>query len=348
MTRPVEERLERIEAEIRRLLPDTLDADWVRAVIGEPHGPLSPGEAGRFTAPAADLLQRGGKRWRPLLMVLFGELCGDAGRVLPLTPLVELPHNGSLIIDDIEDGSPERRGGPAIHLTHGLDLAVNAGNLLYFLPCRLVESSGLDAGGRAAVYRCYLEEMTRLHFGQGLDILWHRDRSRVPTVAEYLEMCRLKTGSLARLAARLGVIAGGGTAVQEEAAGRAAENFGVAFQIMDDVDNLVLGVPGKRRGDDIVEGKKSLPVILFWERFRDSEPARIERLQALFERAAEATGAAVEEACLLLQSAGGLEESRRVARSLLQEARRRITTHFPATEARARLLQLTDGLLPST
>ena len=291
-------------------------------------------------------------------MVLFAELCGDPARALPLSPLVELPHTGSLIIDDIEDNSPERRGGPAAHLRHGLDLAVNAGNLLYFLPSRAVERSGLDAAGRAALYRCYLEEMTRLHVGQGLDILWHRERAAVPSVPEYLEMCRLKTGSLARLAARFGVIAGGGSAAQEEAAGAAAENFGVAFQIVDDVENLSAGVPGKRRGDDIVEGKKSLPVLLFMERSRRQDPARIGRLLELFERAGRAAAggpgtsrpaaegdAAVEEACRLIASSGSLEESRRVARDLLEEARGKITSSFPPAEARDQLLALTSGLL---
>ena len=289
-------------------------------------------------------------------MVLFAELCGDRTRALPLAPLVELPHTGSLIVDDIEDSSPERRGGPAVHLAHGLDLAINAGNLLYFLPFRAVERSGLDAGGQAAVYRCYLEEMTRLHVGQGLDILWHRERAAVPAVAEYLEMCRLKTGSLARLAARLGVIAGGGSAAQEEAAGAAAENFGVAFQIVDDVENLAVGVPGKRRGDDIVEGKKSLPVLLFMEHHSRQDPGQITRLLALFDQAArpqpgprgggQGAAAAVEEACRLIASSGSLEGSRRVARGLLAEARERITASFPATEARERILALTAGLLP--
>ena len=59
MTRPVEEHLAEIEAEIRRLVPDTIDAGWLREAIGEPRGPLSPQAAARFLAPAADLLRRG-------------------------------------------------------------------------------------------------------------------------------------------------------------------------------------------------------------------------------------------------------------------------------------------------
>ncbi len=352
MTSPLEERLARIETEIGRLLPRIVDADWVRATLGEQPGPLRPETVGRFIAPAAELLRRGGKRWRPLLMVLFAEMCGRADRAFPLAPLVELPHNGSLIIDDIEDGSPERRGGPAIHLAFGLDLAINAGNLLYFLPFRLIERSLPEAQERAAVYRCFLEEMTRLHLGQGLDILWHRDEDAVPAVEEYLQMCRLKTGSLARMAARLGVIAGGGTREQEQAAGRAAENFGAAFQIIDDVDNLTFGVPGKRKGDDIIEGKKSLPVILFWQRLQGRDPGRTRRLKELFALAARRPPAApaeaiIEEACRLIASSGSLESSRRIARQLLEEARERIRLAFPAGEPRELILQLADGLLPA-
>jgi octaprenyl-diphosphate synthase len=362
MAASIEERLAAIEAEIRRMLPPAPDADWIRSVVGalpsSAGGALSPEQVRQVIEPGQELLGRGGKRWRPLLAVLICELCGGADRALPLTPLVELPHNGSLIIDDIEDNSPQRRGGRAIHLAYGSDLAINAGNLLYFLPFRLVERSGLDREVQAAVYRCFLEEMARLHFGQGLDILWHRDPRAVPTVEEYLAMCRLKTGSLACLAARIGVLAGGGTPAQEQAAAEAAGNLGIAFQIVDDVANLAGGVPGKRRGDDILEGKKSLPAILFWRRTDRRSAGERERLRELFHLARSAQAArdrpdpvlepAVEEACRLIASSGSLEESVRIARRLQEEARERFTSRFPAGEARDQLLGLIDGLVPET
>lgn len=336
----IEERLNRIEAELARISPPS--PEWVRDTLG----PLPPGMLERIAAPGTEILNRGGKRWRPLLMLLCCEACGGGDRVLPLTPLVELPHNGSLIVDDIEDNSAERRGGPAVHLQYGLDLAINAGNLFYFLPFQLLDRHLPDEAERGRVYRIALEDLLRLHVGQGLDILWHRDPRALPSVAEYLQMCRLKTGSLARLAARVGTVVGGGGDRQAATAGVAAENFGVAFQIIDDVANLAGGVPGKRRGDDIVEGKKSLPVILFLAR----RPEQAARLRALFARASGAGGtaaAAVEEACTLIAASGSLAEAGRVAAGLLEEARSGITAAFPAGEARALLLGLAESLVPA-
>ncbi len=92
--------------------------------------------------------------------------------------------------------------------------------------------------------------------GQGLDIQWHNNHECFPLVDEYLQMCRYKTGSLARMAAEIGVAAGGGSDDRALEMGCACEEMGVGFQILDDVVNLTTGNPGKKRGDDIVEGKK--------------------------------------------------------------------------------------------
>jgi octaprenyl-diphosphate synthase len=104
-----------------------------------------------------------------------------------------------------------------------------------------------------------------------MDIHWHRNFDSLPKIDEYYTMCGLKTGCMARLAAVLGVLAAlsesrsARSAVQQaaEQLGRAAEQLGVGFQILDDVKNLEAGLPGKKRGDDVVEGKKSLPVLLY-------------------------------------------------------------------------------------
>jgi octaprenyl-diphosphate synthase len=186
---------------------------------------------------------------------------------LPLSPLVEFCHNASLIHDDIEDDSTERRGKPAVHLLYGLDMAVNSGCFLYFLPLTCIDNWPAPSERKNTLYAVWGENMRRLHLGQSLDIAWHRDAEYLPAIDDYYTMCRLKTGVLARFAALTGCLAAntdntpcGDTA---RLAGEAAENLGVGFQIIDDVKNLTTGIPGKKRGDDIVEGKKSLPVILY-------------------------------------------------------------------------------------
>jgi len=112
-------RLDKIEAVLRRSLPETLSPQWIQDTFTLTTSKLSnpaemalpdPGQTSFLTTPAVDLLQRGGKRWRPLLMTLVCETLGGGDEALELAPLVEFPHNGSLIHDDIEDNSDERAG----------------------------------------------------------------------------------------------------------------------------------------------------------------------------------------------------------------------------------------------
>ncbi|MDR1319075.1 MAG: polyprenyl synthetase family protein [Treponema sp.] len=341
-------RLEKIEAVLQRWLPEDPDSSWGGMVF--PGLENSPGaEAFRAAAlPGRELLSRGGKRWRPLLMTLVCESLGGGETALPLAPLVEFCHNASLIHDDIEDGSDERRGRPAVHLIHGIDAAINGGCFLYFLPLSCVEpwaeelhkNAGLSLSGlanfRARIYALWGEYMRKLHLGQAMDIHWHRDFSSLPAVGEYHIMCALKTGCLARFAAVLGVCAaeaaartGAETGESREKfadaavrLGRAAENLGVGFQILDDVKNLTTGVPGKKRGDDVVEGKKSLPVLLYLHR----HPDRQETVSRCFS-AARAGGTAapeVEELIGALESAGLLDEAREQGLALIAGARKEL------------------------
>ena len=295
-----------------------------------PHGLPPDGAAAlaaEIEAPARDLLALGGKRWRPLLLALTCKMCG--GREDPaiaLAPVVELAHNGSLTIDDIEDGADLRRGAPAAHLRHGLDLAINAGNLFYFLPAGYLAAAGLDAAIELQVHRLYGRAMLRLHYGQGLDILWHREPERIPALDEYFAMCRGKSGSLAGLAAALGATAARAPDGIVTLLGEAGAEFGVCFQIIDDVRNLTTGNPGKRRGDDLVEGKKSLPVILYCNR----DAAARRRMVALLAACSaadsvDAAGDAVEEAIALLDAAGMIEQARTMARQRYTSVVQRLT-----------------------
>jgi octaprenyl-diphosphate synthase len=196
------------------------------------------------------------------------------------------------------------------------------------------------------VYSAWGGHMRRLHLGQAMDIAWHRDFASRPSPEDYSLMCRLKTGALTRLAAVLGVYAGSALNppqgdVLVQAVGDAAEKLGVGFQILDDVKNLTCGIPGKKRGDDIVEGKKSLPVLLYLDRYPEAEA-----LAARCFTAARAGGTGVpevEEFIGALNAAGVLEEAEKQGRALIAEGGGVFSppfTAFPAREdcAEARLL----------
>jgi octaprenyl-diphosphate synthase len=332
-------RLEKIEAELTRWLPENsgsaaAGAAWTEDVFPGLEKKVSDESLLALFAPVKDMLSRGGKRWRPLLMTLICESLGGGSAALPLAPLVEFCHNASLIHDDIEDDSDERRGKPAVHLVYGVDTAINSGCFLYFLPLCCIESwaaelakSGLPvtAENKNRIYRLWAGYMRKLHMGQAMDINWHRNFSLVPSLDEYYTMCGLKTGCLARFAAALGVCAAHAAGAKipavdllMEQLGEAAEKLGVGFQILDDVKNLTTGIPGKKRGDDVVEGKKSLPVLLYLHHY----PEKRDLVYRCFSAArADKAAPEVEELIHALEAADVLREAEEKGHAFIAQAR---------------------------
>ena len=150
-----------------------------------------------------------------------------------------------------------------------------------------------------------------------MDIFWHRTPDFFPTEKEYLAMVRCKTGTLASLAAKLGCLAGGLTVSQAQAFSETAADIGIGFQIIDDVINLTSGNPGKKRGDDIVEGKKSLPVLIHVSEHPEDKEKIADFMKTA---AAEGIDSPAVEACIaLLQTSGCIEKAAERGRTLIQE-----------------------------
>jgi len=301
------ERLEKIEVVLKRWLAEPLNI-----------GKTINKDAARFLyEPLTDIVSRGGKRWRPLFMTLVCESMGGADAAIPLSPLVEFPHNASLIHDDIEDESEQRRGKPAIHKLYGIDTAINSGTFLFFLASNCIDSCELN--DKNHIYKIWTNCMRKLHIGQATDIFWHRDISIVPSIEEYYTMAALKTGSLAFLAAELGCLAAGASMEKTRELSEAAEKMGIGFQILDDVKNLTTGIPGKKRGDDIIEGKKSLPILLYIQKY----PEKKDKVFYCFHVAKNEGSSApeVEELIDLLDGTGALTEAEEKGRALLNESR---------------------------
>jgi geranylgeranyl pyrophosphate synthase len=340
-----EEILEEIEKAIAACLPSQSGRGWLEKTAGSSCDVHEFTQVDKFTEPGRDLLGRGGKRWRPLVMSLTCRALGGGDRAIPFSPLVELPHNGSLIIDDIEDNSVERRGKSAVHLLYGTDLSINAGNLMYFQPTYLIDQADFSAEQKNLLFSGYCEDLRRLHLGQGLDIYWHNNHDRVPPKEEYMQMCRFKTGSLARMAGRFGALLAGKS--QDEALASAViwEDIGVGFQIADDIINLTTGNPGKDRGDDIVEGKKSLPVILQYNKYPETRQELSRCFSEAREKGIVEGKAAVERAIELLNQSGSIEEARRIGTDLLESSVRRLRELLPPCEDRDILTGLVEGFL---
>lgn len=312
------EHLENIEKSIKFFLPQTSNPQWQNDSFGKEPEAVKAAHIHPLLETTRSLVDLGGKRWRPLLLVLCARASAKETErskaqktAYSLAPLVEFVHTASLIHDDIEDKSDSRRGKPAAYITYGTDTAINAGSWLYFQAPVCINALDCSAELKLRLYSTYTEELRRLHLGQAMDIAWHNDNTKEPDQEEYIAMVKNKTGTLASLSAKIGTLASGADEDTVSKAGTIAAQIGAGFQIIDDVINITTGNPGKKRGDDIVEGKKSLPVLSFIEK-KAWNPKLIEKLHQCFKTAAKdgIESPAVEEAVAMLIESGAVEEAR--------------------------------------
>lgn len=315
--------LQKIESQLTAALPSSTENGWQENSFGSLFDAVKPQHIQPLLDPTRELVSSGGKRWRPLLLVLLAQAVLEDSSLTEqqkteamenafhVTPLVEFVHTASLIHDDIEDHSTERRGKPAAYVTYGLDSALNAGSWLYFEAPVCIDTGSFTAEQKLVLYKTYSNELRRLHLGQAMDIKWHNDNTTCPAADEYIAMVRCKTGTLASLAAKTGILCAGGTEQLAEQASLAVSKIGAGFQVIDDYINLTTGNAGKKRGDDIVEGKKSLPVLLYNEKNKGNQSA-LNELAACFEQARKEgiDSSAVEKAITLMDSCSVIKEAK--------------------------------------
>jgi geranylgeranyl pyrophosphate synthase len=273
---------------------DAADA-WLPArmeAVEERLRALVEGHGQALAADAGATLAAGGKRLRPMLVLLSaGPRAGEAA--VRAATAIELVHMATLVHDDVLDAAPLRRGRPTIVARSGRARALAVGDLLF---SRAFAELGRD-GGRPQVAL-----LSRASVGLALgELAQRRDAFDLGISADrYLERCELKTARLFECACVIGDPAQGDEAL--EAFGR---GLGLAFQLLDDVLD-VMGPPertGKARGTDLLDGTVTLPLILARE--RDSSLGDID-LQSLDANAAEAV-------CDRIAATGVLEEVRAYA-----------------------------------
>ena len=220
-----------------------------------------PALAQTLLEPATEFLRRPGHRFRARLVEIGWSLAGRDDVCPPLLPLVvEVIHAGSLIVDDIQDDSPSRRGRPALHRLYGLPLALNVGNWFYFWPFQLLPALELPAEVELALHRRLTRTMARCHAGQALDLgvrVSTAAQSALPAVVNATS--DLKTGSLTELSAWLGATAGGAPDRVANAVARFARRMGVVLQMLDDLENLRGTGEPSRRHEDLRLGRPTWP-----------------------------------------------------------------------------------------
>jgi len=226
-----------------------------RASRGRPH---------TLYRAAHHLIASGGKRLRPHLALECCEMLGGArAAAMPAAAAIEMVHNFTLVHDDIMDNDPVRHGVSTVHSRFGLPVAILAGDVLFSGAFAQVSSPSLDERTRARLLGALAPACVRVCEGQMMDIAMAARRG-MPARAEYVEMVEKKTSALFEAACAMGAISAGARERDVRAVSRFGRSLGVAFQITDDIIGA-MGDPGvskKPVGNDIREGKKSLPILL--------------------------------------------------------------------------------------
>ncbi|CAB3287684.1 Short chain isoprenyl diphosphate synthase [Methanocaldococcus lauensis] len=206
------------------------------------------------------LLFAGGKRIRPYLTVVTYMLKkDDIEKVLPAAVAVELIHNYTLIHDDIMDNDDERRGKPTVHKVYGEPIAILAGDLLYAKAFEAVSKINNEKKSYE-VLKILSKACVDVCEGQAMDMEFE---NYFPSMEEYLEMIRKKTGALLEAAVEIGAVMGDCNEEERKALKEYAKRIGLTFQIQDDILDLIGDKKkiGKPVGSDIREGKKTIIVI---------------------------------------------------------------------------------------
>jgi geranylgeranyl pyrophosphate synthase len=337
----LEELKSKIDLEMEKLIPKRADRIQMERIFGKSRYEYDISAMSKaLNEPVWDFLDRGGKRWRPALFLLITEaMGGDVKKFQEFSIIPELAHSGSMMVDDVEDDGELRRGKPCTHKIFGVDVAINAGNFLYFLPLAVfIKNRGrIDDKAILRAYEIYAQEMTNIHAGQAMDIWWHKGGSN-PTESQYMQMCAYKTGTLARMSARLAVALSGGSERQEETMGRFAESIGVAFQIQDDILDMVSSGEdrkkfGKAVGNDIKEGKRTLMIIHALGKASEADRRRL--LQILNSHTSDPK--LVEDAISILKKYNSIEYAKQKARELVLNAWREAESILKDSKAKEKL-----------
>jgi octaprenyl-diphosphate synthase len=278
------------------------------------------------------LLASGGKRVRPMLLLLCARLSGYQGTGhIPLASVVEFIHTATLLHDDVVDKATLRRGNPSANVVWGNQAAVLAGDFLFAKSFSMIVESG-----NLPVFQALTEAATRLAEGEMQQLINSSDLGL--TEQSYLEIVGKKTATLFAAACRCGALL-----VDDRPRAETLHQFGtelgLAFQLIDDALDYVAVESefGKTRGHDLAEGKVTLPLI---HALRNATDAGRRRIVAVVGQT-ELPEADLAEVLQIIEDTGGITYCWQQAEKLSRRAKERLSIFADGPEKEA-LLELAD------
>ena len=278
---------------------------------------------GELNQASAHLLAAGGKRLRPAVVMLAADAVkqGSSQDIIQAALALELTHTFTLIHDDIMDDDTLRRGVQTVHTKWDMPTGILAGDVLYARAFKFICLSLASDSAKVRAVSMLAQACDDICEGQHMDMSFAR-RNDVDEY-EYLEMVKKKTGVLYAAAAGIGAILGGGNAHQVKALYLFGLKTGIAFQIQDDLIDLLTPSEksGKDRASDLREGKQTLIVIKAREKGIDLQKYRRDLSDADID-------AAIKE----LTDAGVIDEVKKVAADLVMASNKHLSLLPPSKE----------------
>jgi octaprenyl-diphosphate synthase len=288
-------------------------------------------------AAARHILEAGGKRLRPQLLVLSARAVQYHGdRVIPLAAAMELVHTATLVHDDIVDDADSRRGRVSVNYFWGNSASVLIGDYLVVQAFSLVARDG-----DPQLFQLLCHTIARMCEGEVLQISFRGDTDL--STEAYLTVCEYKTAILTQCCTRSGALLGIDAPERVEALTRFGHEIGMAFQIVDDILDIIGDEQalGKPVGGDLREGKLTLPPIFALQRAGEKDRKALEELIL---RAARLTGPEVASIRDLIERYEGFDSARSLARNYVAAAKDALAALAPSA-ARDALIVLAERIV---
>lgn len=296
--------------------------------------------------------QRQGKGLRPTLLLLTCEaLGGSSEKAIKTAAAYQTFEDWVLIHDDLEDGSEQRRGKPALHHICGPSLSINAGDALHIIMWRMLLDNEAILGADMALV--VMREVNRIIMtttvGQHLEMEWMQENRINLTEQDYLQMARQKAGVYTiEGPIRLGALLAGASSILLNTVSEFGEPLGVAFQIQDDVLNLQgdSTLYGKEIAGDIAEGKRTLILIYLLERASAQQRRTVAQVYQLPRE--QKTPEQIAEILQWMKETESIESAAQCSRKLAQQALARFDEAFaevPDSEAKSDLREAFDFVI---
>jgi geranylgeranyl pyrophosphate synthase/predicted secreted hydrolase len=280
-----------------------------------------------FIKPIREITDRSGKSWRSYATIACCDVVGgNSQEAIDWLALPELMHVGSLMVDDVQDESTVRRGGPAAHTVHGQATAINSGTAAYFIGQICIYEADMHFEEKVQIYNWYFEAMRASHSGQAMDIKG-LDYMMPAALADdsvarllskrVIATHRLKSAAPASYLAQIGALIGGASKEQIAGLGDYYEKLGIAFQIIDDTLNLKGFKDNlKTKAEDITAGKITYPIAVAMAHLDQKDRKRLWKIVS----AKTSDIKLLTEAVALLDKHKVIERCEKEARTMLDKA----------------------------